>query len=90
MALTVPTNVSLEAQAPGMAVLFFLLWVNPPTSPCPTLSAHAEPYQKDIARSDITKLKVSQHPMQSLGTKGLSPYQLKGIAGSDIMKLKVS
>ena len=38
------------------------LRVYPPTSPCPALFAHAEPINlspKDIAGSDIMKLKVS-------------------------------
>ena len=35
------------------------LQVNPPTSPCPALSANAEPKSQYIARSDIMKLKVS-------------------------------
>ena len=37
------------------------LRVHPQTSPCPALSAHAEPSPKDIAGSDIMKLKVSGH-----------------------------
>ena len=35
------------------------LQVHPPTSPCPTLSAETELSTKDIAGSDIMKLKVS-------------------------------
>jgi len=39
------------------------------TRPCCLLSL------KDIAGSDITKLKVSRHHMQSLGRKGLKSYE---------------
>jgi len=41
---------------------FFNLWVNPPTSPCPTLSAHAS---EDIARSHIMKLNVLCYTVRS-------------------------
>jgi len=37
---------------------FFSLMVNPPTSPCPILSAHSEHISEDIAGSENMKLKV--------------------------------
>jgi len=69
MAFPVPTK-SLLRTNPDAAMLFAPIRVHPPTSPCPTLSAHPPPpvppflltqnlSPKDIARSDIMKLKIS-------------------------------
>ena len=49
------TNPGIFRGEPRHGHAFSALMMNPPTSPCPTLSAHASP--KDIAGSDIMKLK---------------------------------
>jgi len=60
MALPIPNDNQVTSQDQsrcGHAVC--TLWVHPPTSSYPALRAEAEPSPKDIAGSDIMKLKVS-------------------------------
>ena len=58
MALPVPTK-SLLKKSPDAAMLFAPFGCTHPPPPVPPFSAHAEPKSKDIAGSEVMKLKVS-------------------------------
>ena len=77
MALPVPTKAFLQASPDTAMLLICTFLVHLPTSPCPILSAHAEPKSQGHCRIvEVTiKLKVSRH-MKSLGRKGLTWYRV--------------
>ena len=67
--LSQPSHYSFIAK-PSSHHMHVTLWVTPPTSPCPTLSADAEPGGKHMettfaVQCDVTKISL----ISSLGTK---------------------
>ena len=78
MALPVPTKAYLQV-SPDTAMLFAPFGCTHPPPPVPPFLLTQNLSPKDIAGSDIMKLKVSRRHMKSLGRKGLNKFLVKAL-----------